>query len=288
MRRAILIATILTFVLSMSAYAVVPLTGWETAFTETFDDSAYVVGSSVSGVWGGNAVGFTKVVDDGGTQGKAVQITQATSSSGILWMGFGDGSVSQDYDVNRLSFKARLLANASTRTDRGVIVSFAAGEFANGTTDGNGFEFSTDKYAAAMGDGDLYVGATAPNSWAGTRSTTPSTWTSFDLVMYRNTVGSVAAGTLEWYVDGSLVLTKGPAETGEWVLGGDLLAPSRWMNSVEIYLPAKDTSGKLQQVLFDDISIQYTGLTPVPEPSSLLALSMFGVGALGFIKRRRA
>ena len=45
-------------------------------------------------------------------------------------------------------------------------------------------------------------------------------------------------------------------------------------------------AGNNQSIWMDNLT--WGTVVPVPEPSSLLALGMFGVGALGFIKRRRA
>ena len=60
----------------------------------------------------------------------------------------------------------------------------------------------------------------------------------------------------------------------------------RSANNIEMWQKYQATGMSGGAIWVDDFTM-YSG-EPVPEPSSLLAFGVFGVGALGFIRRRRA
>jgi hypothetical protein len=241
--------------------------------------------------WGGDATVEFTIVDDGGNM--VVQGRNRTSAYlKYASFGFDHSTTTGTADVNRQSFRAKYVTHTSTRVDRGVQTNWNGtggdGEYAHGYDGGTGFQFSMNTYTGVQGSGELvnYTGAHITNAYAYTRVVLGD-WTQFDMLVYRNTVGSVAAGTIEYYVDGDLTWTSLPALTGEWVLGDDLATPSREMRDFEFWSPGKDGSGGTMFYYFDDVSVQYAN-GAVPEPSSLVAFATFGIGAFGLIRRRRA
>ena len=88
-----------------------------------------------------------------------------------------------------------------------------------------------------------------------------SAWSDMDIVY--NSVTGLAT----WYADGAFVYS---IDAGA----------GKYMQRVELNNQWGATN---DAILMDNIMVG-----PVPEPSSLLALSVFGVGIIGYIKRRRA
>lgn len=299
MYRAILIAAVLTMALAMSAYAALPTFTWSTQLSDTFANAT--AGATIGGVaatggggWAcdGDFVGY----DDGGNM--VLQAKNRTAGTGYkyAWVfGTGDSELEAGAaDVNRQSFKAKYLGGTNTRADRGVLTNWNGGaELGNGSDAGGGFAFygsNAPAVAGCMGSADFGVTGSPAGSYATSHlamigAGLTAGWHEYDQIIYRNTVGSVLAGTCEWYIDGALVWSNTPAETGQWVLGGDVATPSRHMADFEFWQPGRDVSGTYS-MLIDDISIQYANA--VPEPSSLIAFATFGIGAFGLMRRRRA
>jgi len=302
MKRAILIAAVLTLGLSLGAYAALPTFSWNELLSDTFANATN--GATIGGVdatgggaWActGDFVGY----NDGGNM--VLQAKNRTGGTGYryAWV-FGDiphATSAGAADVNRQSFKAKYLGGTNTRADRGVLTDWNGGseETAYGSDAGGGFAFygsSAPAVAGCMGSADFGITGSPASSYATshldmTGAGLTTGWHQYDQIIYRNDVGAVVAGTSEWYIDGNLVWTNGPATTGEWVLGSvtPLAPPSRWMHDFEFWQPGKDASGTYS-MLIDDISVQYAN--GVPEPSSLVAFATFGIGAFGLIRRRRA
>ena len=78
-------------------------------------------------------------------------------------------------------------------------------------------------------------------------------------------------GVTDWIADGATVWTQ--------TLTAGLAADK---------ISLDDTARAASTTLYDNVWVDEVGLGTVPEPSSLLAFATFGVGALGFARRRRA
>ncbi len=95
---------------------------------------------------------------------------------------------------------------------------------------------------------------------------TRTAWDSLD-ILYNSTTGIA-----KWYFNDSEVWS---ASVG----AGKYMTRVEWENNHAV----DDSDGTPDEILVDNVQVGV-----VPEPSSLLALSAFGVGMIGYIKRRRA
>ena len=287
MKRAILIAAALTLALSAGAYAALPTYTWVTQAWDNFEGGTVgnaLVGTTGAGgtygTWAGDASLDEMQIADDGTGNKAVKAHQRNGGTGAryAWLFGSSANATQGGTVNRLSFRAKLIGNTSTRSDKGITVQWASNTvLANGRSDGTGVQLTQASYLAEAGWGSQSSGSAPPNSWYGTYNAASAGWDTYDMIMYRD-----GSNKVEWYINGTLFATK--TDLTEYVAGPAAGGGPRYMEDIELFVVGKDISG-LSSFYIDDVSIQYDY---VPEPSSLVAFATFSVGAFGLMRRRRA
>jgi hypothetical protein len=298
---------------SAAAYAAIPTL----AVSWTYDFSARTAGQNwEDGVdWGlSGDPGLAKVVSDGGNLVGQILPHTATGThySGVFMnQGLLPALGLVNYDLNVMQFKVKLPTGQQWDTwDKavmakwGMVADSGQGDFAYGSTIGTGFSIASElgvlKSQGSMGYGTSKAGGAyvAPGnayhtSLDGITATTGTgAWHTMTMVMNRR------SGVMDWYQDGSLFASKTlvqpasppPAPTptySEWLWGNDwtIDGEARVMDYLEFGAWGRNQS-TTSQILIDDIVAG--GANIVPEPSSLIALSAFGLGALGFIRRRKA
>jgi len=210
----------------------------------------------------------------------------------------------RNFDLNVLQFKVLLPTGLNwDNWDKAVIAKWGmdavsgSGNFAYGSTIGTGFSIASEAgVGKAQGSfgygtskaGGAYVAPGSPyhTSMDGITDTYGTgAWRTMTMVMDR------VNAKIEWYDNGTLFATKIVAHNDpsmEYFWGNDWTVDGkpRGMDWLEFGAWGRYQS-TVSQVLIDDIVAGGANI-PVPEPSSLIALSAFGLGALGFIRRRKA
>jgi hypothetical protein len=218
-------------------------------WTDDFDSYSTGLFRTVATAKWATGPGFNYTIVDLGGGNKVVQ-TAPDSSADSAW---NNASINTDaYQTLMLHFKARSYNSSTTetRTRESVYI------FGNGGSGTRlcGYQFNANVYKAKI-VANNYNGAMV--------SYNNGQWHDFECV-YDTTSASI-----KWYVDGVLYDSR----------AYQISEKSRYI-------------GFYSQTWYDAINWQYDDFVfgsndPIPEPSSLLALSAFGIGALGFIRRRR-
>jgi hypothetical protein len=308
MLRTLAICVALTLVCA-AAYAALPATTQVILydFTKNGNGTDRVAGElwaqAGNGYWGtiGNTAGATVYSDGGNLCGKFNVITTGSGWNEVFFNG-GLANAMKTYDINVFSFRTRYLGGLWDRWDRAIVANWCndpnknGGEWAYGGSMGGGFNLCTESSAGkAMGClGDGAENSSDPSNAHGwtTGSTTPgedankisigSSWTTLATVLNRVT------GEVQYYQDGVMFASRTVLKTDpdqvEFVWGNDYADPARWMQWMSVGMQAK-YAGAAGSYLFDDF---YLGGAMIPEPGSLLALGVFGIGLIGYVRRRRA
>lgn len=188
-----------------------------------------------------------------GGQGSGQSVRMKGATSGSYAQTQGDLSATSANKLQVFDFQMKKDANATATSDHaGLYIVDSSHSVIAGWAGGAGR--LKNKWTAAGTEGLAY-------NWA------DSNWHSFEII-YNPT-----NGLTRWFIDGALWDTQ-------------TLATGKSLAKVYLSDPIANPDPGMTDILWlDNVAV---GTTLVPEPSGLLAVSVFGAGMLGYVRRRRA